>query len=133
VSRAEELVRGVYERWAQGDFTASIELFDRHTVVVINPGFPETGAYVGPKVIEGYTRELLGAWERLTITAEEIIPAGDSVVAAVVWRGAGTGSGAETELHQFQLWTFRGDTLVRLENFRERADALAAVGLSETA
>ena len=51
------------------------------------------------------------------------------VVVGVVQRGAGSGSGAETVLRYFHVWTFRGDKVVRWEDFRERAEALAAVGL----
>ncbi len=77
-----------------------------------------------------YMGHFLEPWERVTIAPEELIPAGDSVVAAIVMRGAGSGSGVATEFRYFQVWTFRGETLVRLENMRERDEALAAVGLA---
>ena len=59
----------------------------------------------------------------------ELVPAGDTLFASIAMRAAGEGSGIATEMHYFQLWTFRAETLVRLENFRERAEALAAAGL----
>jgi ketosteroid isomerase-like protein len=124
-----ETIKGVYERWGQGDFTAGPELFDKRVLFVMNPEFPEAGVYIGPDSIRGYMRGFLEAWERVTIEATELTPAGDTVVAAVTQRGAGTGSGAVTELSYFQLWTFRGEKLVRLESIRERRDALAAAGL----
>ena len=53
------------------------------------------------------------------------------MVAAVVQRGVGDGSGAATEFRYFHVWSFRGGKAIRIENFRRRAEALEAVGLSE--
>ena len=50
---------------------------------------------------------------------------------AVLQRGVGDGSGLATEFRYFQVWSFRGRKVIRLENFRERAEALEAVGLGE--
>ena len=127
-----ETVRGVYERWAEGDFTAGTELFDPLILFVMRPEFPEAGAYLGPERVAEYMRGFLEPWARITIEAEEIAEAGDSVVAAVRQRGVGTGSGAVTELRYFHVWTFRGDRVIRWESFRERAEALAAVGQGQS-
>jgi hypothetical protein len=51
-----------------------------------------------------------------------------------LWRicGQPDESGLVAELEQqFQVWTFRGRTVIRFEAFRDRADALEAVGLRE--
>jgi hypothetical protein len=53
------------------------------------------------------------------------------VVAAICQRGVGEESGAATELRYFQVWSFRGGKVIRLEGFRERAEALEAAGLRE--
>jgi ketosteroid isomerase-like protein len=124
-----EAVRGVYERWAAGDFAASLEIFDPTVVFELPPEFPDSGTYRGTERVREYMRGFLEAWSRVAIEAEELRDAGDSVVAAVRQHGVGGGSGAETELRYFQVWTFSGDRVVRLENFRERAEAFAAVGL----
>jgi ketosteroid isomerase-like protein len=43
----------------------------------------------------------------------------------------GSESGAPTDLRYYQVWSFRGGKVIRLENFRERAEALEAAGLRE--
>jgi ketosteroid isomerase-like protein len=53
------------------------------------------------------------------------------VVVAVRQRGVGRESGAPAELPYFQVWTFRGRAVIRLEQFRDRDDALEAVGLRD--
>ncbi len=125
-----EAVRGVYERWGVGDFEASLDVFDPQVLFVIGPDFPDAGPYLGLEGVRDYTRGFLEPWSRVAIEAEELREVGDSVVAAVRQFGVGGGSGAETELRYFHVWTFRGDRVVRLENFRERAEALEVVGLS---
>jgi uncharacterized protein len=126
-----EAVRAVYERWSEGDLRASIELLDPQVVLVLRPEFPDAGTYTGIEAVEAYTRGLLEPWTHFTIEAEEIIAAGDSVLAGVRQSGVGSSSGIPTELRYFMLWTFRGGRVIRLESIRERAEALEAAGLSE--
>jgi ketosteroid isomerase-like protein len=126
-----EAVRRVYERWSEGDFRASIDLFDQNVVLVLRPQFPDAGTYTGVEAIVAYTRGLLEPWTHFSMEAEEVIVAGDSVLAGVRQRGVGSSSGIPTELRYFMLWTFRGTRVIRLESIRERAEALEAAGLSE--
>ena len=121
-----EAIRAVYDGWRNGDFRAGLHLYDPHAVLVQGPGFPESGAYLGLEGIDGYMRTFLEAWERVTIDAEELEPVGESVIAAVVQRGVGKGSGAAAELRYFQVWSFRGERVIRLETFRERAETVSA-------
>jgi uncharacterized protein len=129
-----EVVRAVYERWSEGDFRAAVALFDPHVVLVLGGGFgPDSpdATYLGAEAVSAYTRELLETWPDLTMEAEEIVPAGDSVVVSVHQHGVGSASGVPTEMRFFTLWTFRGRKVIRLESFRERTEALEAVGLRE--
>ena len=123
-------MRRIYAGWGRGDFRAGTELYDPHGVLVLRPEFPESGVYVGPDAIADYTRDLLASYRGFAIEAEELIDAGDSVVVRVLQRAVGRSSGAPTELSYFQVFTFRGDSIVRIESIAEREDALAAVGLS---
>jgi ketosteroid isomerase-like protein len=131
-----ETVRAVYERWSEGDFRASVDLFDAHVVLVLPPDFgpdiPDASAYFGPEAIAAYTRGLLENWADFTMEAEELLAAGDSVLAGVHQRGVGRTSGVPTEMRYFTLWSFRGRKVIHLESFRERAEALEAAGLSES-
>jgi ketosteroid isomerase-like protein len=123
-----EIVQRVYDHWGRGDFESMDSVLDEHALLVMRPEFPDTGTYVGREAIAEYTRGFLEPWSRITIEAEEIIPAGDSVVVAVLQRGEGDASGAVTEFRYFHLWTFRGDRAIRIETIREREDALRAAG-----
>ncbi len=126
-----EIVRAVYEQWSEGDFRASADLLDPHVVLVLGPEFPDAGMHSGVEAVAAYTRGLLEPWTHFTMEAEEIIAAGDSVLAAVRQRGVGSTSGVPTVLSYFTLWTFRGRKVIHIESFRERAEALKAAGLPE--
>jgi ketosteroid isomerase-like protein len=127
-----EVMRRIYEDWGRGNFRTGAELFDPHVLLVLNPEFPDRGRHLGPDGIATYMRrDLLPAYKDFAIAGEEFIGAGDSVVVAVHQTALGASSGVKTELRYFQVWTFRGDRVIRIESIAERADALAAVGLAE--
>jgi ketosteroid isomerase-like protein len=124
-----EALRRVYERWAEGDFRASLEVFDPLVLMVQSADFPDAGAYLGVERVTKFMRGFLEPWTRLTMAAEEFTATGDSVVVAVHQRGVGGGSGVATELRYFHVWTFRGDRAIRLETLRNRDEAYTAVGV----
>lgn len=123
-----DIVRRVYDGWAQGDFTVGADLFDQATVFFLRPEFADAGVYVGPDEMKRYMRGLLEPWEKLTLACVDLTETGDSVVAEIVQSGTGERSGAMTTFAYFQIWTFRGGTLMRLENVIDREQAHAAVG-----
>ena len=126
-----EVVRRIYAYWGRGRFRAGTELFDPWVVLVLRPEFPDAGAYLGPEGIREYMRRFLEDWKHAVIEGEEFIAAGDNVVVGVRQRGAGKASGIPTEMRYFQVWTFRGGAVIRIESVREREEALEAAGLRE--
>jgi ketosteroid isomerase-like protein len=124
-----ETLRGIYAEWAEGKMRAGLELFDQHVVYVVGREFMESGVYYGMRALQGFLRDFLAAWKDYTLQGTEFIEAGDTVVAAVSQRAEGVSSGAATDLSYFQLWTFRADRVIRLENVMHRDDALEAAGL----
>ena len=127
-----EAVRAVYEEWKNGNFKAGTDLYDEQVLLVQTAAFPDPGSYRGLRGIGEYMRNFLEVWEKVTIEAEDLVEAGDAVVAAVVQRGVGKGSGATpAELRYFQVWTFRGASVIRLEVIRDRTAALKAAGVRE--
>ena len=126
-----EIVRAVLERWGNGDFRPDPGLLDPEMVLVLREGFPDAGTYSGREEVAKYMQMFLEPWVRLTIEAEEIVEAGDAVVAAVRQRGVGVTSGIGTDFRYFQAWSVQGGRVIRLESCRDRSEALEAVGLSE--
>jgi len=126
-----EIVRRIYGEWARGRFQAGAELFDPWLLLVLRPEFPDAGAYLGVEEISGYMRRFLEDWDHAVIEGEEFFGAGDSVVVGIHQQAVGKGSGIPTDMRYFQIWTFRGGRVIRIESVKGRGEALEAAGLSE--
>ena len=124
-----DAVRRIYERWGRGDFRAGVELYDPYVQLVLRPEFPDAGAYRGRDEIARYMRDhFLADLENAVIVGEEFLEAGDSVVVRVNQQAIGPESGAPVAMRYYQVWTFRGRSVIRIESIREREEALEAVG-----
>jgi len=127
-----DAVRAIYADWASGNFRAASALYGPLCVFIPIREFPGAASYyLGPEGVRQFMLGFLEPWTNLTIAAEEVIEVGDSVVVAAHWRAEGKGSGARSERRVFDVWTFRGQTVIRLEFFSDRREALEAVGLRE--
>jgi hypothetical protein len=61
----------------------------------------------------------------------ELVPVNDAVLAAVDHRGVGRRSGVEVTTRYYNAYWIRHNVIVRVAVFRQRSEALEAVGLSE--
>lgn len=122
-----EALRRIYEGWAAGNLFAEASLYDPYVVYISQAGDPDPGPHVGLEAFTEYARRFLTSWEDWRIEPEEYREEGDSVVVRVRRSGIGKSSGLRVEDHAFQVWTFRGGRVIRLEIFEEEAEALAAV------
>ncbi len=83
---------------------------------------------------EGVLESLGGwfeVWDEVHVDLEELIDAGNSVVAIVNERGRHAGSESEVSERFFQVWTMRNGKIVTFWEYKTKIDALEAVGLSE--
>jgi ketosteroid isomerase-like protein len=69
------------------------------------------------------------AFERVDFEIEDLITAGDTVVAFIRVSGRGRGSGLVIDQRLPSVWTVRGGRVVRVRGYRDDADALDAAGL----
>jgi uncharacterized protein len=111
---------------------ALIELVDPNVELDLSRNVFNAATYRGHSGIERWRRAVIDVWESFHGEVEELIDAGDKVVTAVMIRGKGKGSGVDVAMRVFQVWTVRNSKVVRLAGgYRDRSEALEAVGLSE--
>jgi ketosteroid isomerase-like protein len=127
-----EIMRRGYERFiATGDLDEAITAPDFIWDMSTFRGWPERQTYEG---IDG-TREFLatwvGAWEDWELDVEELLPAGDRVVAILRQRGRAKATGMPVDMHFGQVWTMRDGKQVRMEMYSTPAEAMRAAGLGE--
>jgi ketosteroid isomerase-like protein len=87
------------------------------------------GRYRGVDGVRQWMRDLYAAWEHMSIDVEELIDAGDRVVAVIRVHGRGRVSGIEMEYSPAGVWTFRDGRIVKVVWFERREDAVAAAGV----
>jgi ketosteroid isomerase-like protein len=125
-----ERVRRIYDEWGQGNFRAGIDDYDQYVTLVVRPEFADPGVHTGIDALRTFMHNFLEPWKVVTIRAENVYEVGDSVLVEVVQRGTGAVSGVEGEMRYFQLWTFRGGKVIRIESISGDEEAREAAGLS---
>jgi uncharacterized protein len=128
-----EIVRRALQAWERSDLKGAADLLDPEVEWRMPPNIPEAGTYRGRDEVMRRLEEFLEAWDDLAVTVEELIDAGDRVVALVRYSGQGRGSGIEIGgvSTDAQVWTLRDGKALRVELYGGTADALEAAGLSE--
>jgi ketosteroid isomerase-like protein len=114
-----------YEMQGVGDRAEAEAVFDPH--VVINP--TEEGPSFGLDAIRDNITHWNEAWEKLDVTAEEFIDAGDRVLVTVHHRGRGRRSGIEIDTRLYLVYCLLNGKVPRQDEYADRAEALQAAGL----
>jgi ketosteroid isomerase-like protein len=91
----------------------------------------EGGVYLGHDGTRQYLGDLVEAWEVVRADIDDGLAVGDVAVFVGRIHYRGKGSGIETETAAGWMLKFREGKVIRFRAFREPAQALEAVGLSE--
>jgi len=122
-----EVVRWLLETCNRRDFDAMLETGDSEIEIVTLMGGTYRGHAGWRLLVEQMAEEVSG----FQFVPEELIDVGqDRVVAVTSWVGTGRTSGIAVPGTTIGLvYTLRDGLVVRQESFRNRAEALKAVGL----
>jgi ketosteroid isomerase-like protein len=128
-----ERLRPIYAEWEQGRLAAGRELLDPDiTVETFMPDSREAVTLQGLDQFEGFVRDWLTQWQEYRVTGEDFREVeADKVLVSGRQIATGHRSGVGVESPAFAVWTFRGGRVVKLTLHYDRADALAAAGVSE--
>lgn len=107
------------------------EIYGADAVWVTAREDPDAASHHGLDGIRRYFFEWTTAFEDIDIETDELIESDDRVFAWVRVKGRGGGSGTPATLEQAQVWIFREGKVVRVEEYFDREEGLAAAGLSE--
>jgi ketosteroid isomerase-like protein len=127
-ANVEVVLRG-YDALNGGDVESALELVDPEiewqTYVVPGPG---GGIYRGHDGVRELWADVRNIFADYRNDPEQIIDAGDKVVAFICIRGRGARSGAKVEARIAHVFTFRDGRILRVESFEDREEALGAAG-----
>jgi ketosteroid isomerase-like protein len=124
-----EVVRAGFEALNAGEPDFSIY----HSALVYHPRAdePDPSPHIGREQFERLALGFLEAFPSLEFSVEELIDAGDLVIASTLMHGRGSVSGADvTDAYVF-VYKLRGGVVVEGWEYRTTQEALKAVGLAE--
>jgi ketosteroid isomerase-like protein len=125
-----DIVRAILDAFNRGDTRSFLDMCDPEIEWDVSRRLVDPATYHGHIGVEKFFEQQLEAWEEApAMEAEDLVDAGDQVVAFVRVHGRGKGSGAAVEARIAQVWTICGGKATRLEYFGDRSEALKAVGL----
>lgn len=88
---------------------------------------PIAGTYRGHDQVRRYVEDWLGTFDGLRLNLEELSEVDDHVVVVVRGHGRGRASGVELDNRFCQVWTLRGGTALRMQEYPTREAGLAAL------
>ena len=127
-----EIVRRVYEAAASRDAASIFALYDPDVELdATRMGVGDLGIYHGHEGLRCLFGEFHEVWGQIEYDYEELIGAGQDVVAVVTRHARGRASGVDVEAQLALLWTVREGKVTRVVWFPTRAEALEAAGQQE--
>src|SRR3954453_1874680 len=126
-----EIVRDGYDALNRGEVEAIVATLDRDIEWWPAADEPTTQPYRGHDGYRTLVAEIRTYVPDLQAEIKEVFAVGDRVVTCLRFWGQGRDSGVLVEIRETNVARFRDGKIVEVREYRDRADALEAVGLSE--
>jgi ketosteroid isomerase-like protein len=123
-----EVVRQLFDRFAEGGIEPTLERFSEDVVIEIPPDMSaEPDVYHGHEGVRRYFAGFDGMIEDLRYEAIELAPAGELVLAHTRLSGRGVSSGLDVEIHAFVVHELAGGRIARIRPYPSREAAERAI------
>jgi ketosteroid isomerase-like protein len=126
-----QVTRDGYDAFNRGDVEAIVATLDPSIEWWPATDEPMTHPYRGHDGYRTLVAEIREYVPDLQLEAEEVFAVGDRVVGCLRFWGRGRDSGAPVEIRETHVSLFRDGKIIEVREYREKAEALEAVGLSE--
>jgi ketosteroid isomerase-like protein len=91
----------------------------------------DAGEYRGHAGLRRWFEDWSSAWAEFSMEPQEMLDAGERVVAVLHVRARGRGSGVEVERQDAMVFQVRNGKIWRIDYYNNRQQALEAAGLAE--
>jgi ketosteroid isomerase-like protein len=125
-----EFVRRSFMTFQSGDIEGAFGFAAPDVELVSRFGAVESGTYKGIDGLRRYVADIDQAWERYDRELEELIDAGDAVVAILKIEAVSRTTGIQLRQRVGFVYWIRDGRIARMVSFPTVDDALDAVGLS---
>ena len=126
-----EVIRKLVDVYNERSFAENVDLIDPEIVWDLSrANLPDGVIYTGPLEFTGFVEAWEQGFESEHFELEEMLDAGDRVVAMIHHSGRGKLSQIEVDQRFAMVWTVRGGRAIRMDLYPTREEAFEAVGLS---
>ena len=124
------LVKSLYEAFGRGDVPTVLAAMDPKIEWNEAENFPyaDRNPYIGPgAVVEGVFARLGSEWDGFGLDVEEVLDAGDTVVARGRYKGAYKKTGVRIHAQFAHVWRLRGGKVVKFQQHVDTAQVAKAI------
>lgn len=121
-------VKSVYAGINQNNIPAAVASFHPDIERIEPPGFPSSGTYRGIEAVCAHFTKARDTWAEGACEPEQLIGAGDNVVAIVHVRVRLKGSTEWIDARIADGFTFRDARIIQMQTFADPQEALAWAG-----
>ena len=125
------MVRRFYEAFMRGRGQEALALYSPEGEWDDTRFRPEGKIHRGREGLAELVRTWVGTWTDYLFTLEQVLDAGDRVVAICEEHGTGKGSGLRMTVRYGVVVTVDGGEITRVVVYKDPAEALEAAGLSQ--
>ena len=125
------LIRGIYDGFAAGDVGAVLGAMSPDIVWNEAENFPyaDGNPYVGPQAVaEGVFARLIGEWDGFAVNVEEILDAGDTIVALGRYGGSCKATGKAMNPQLAHVWRVAGGKAVAFQQYVDTLQVARTIG-----
>lgn len=125
-----DVVRGMYAAFGSGDIPSVLAALDPQVEwwEAENFIYADANPYVGPSaVLEGVFMRIGNEWEGFAVSPEAVLDAGDTVIAHGYYSGTYKKNGERVRAQFAHFFTFRGDKVVKFQQYTDTAQFQRAV------
>jgi ketosteroid isomerase-like protein len=126
------LIKGIYEAFGRGDVPAVLGAMSPAIVWNEAENFPyaDRNPYVGPEAVAGGVfGRIMQEWDGFAVVPEEILDAGDTIVALGRYLGAFKATGKHQRTQMAHIWRVKDGKAVQFQQYADTLHVARVTGV----
>ena len=126
-----DIIRGLYAAFAKGDIPGVLGAMAPDIVWNEAENFPyaDRNPYVGPDaIVSGVFARIGEDWDGFTVSPEELIESGDTVIMLGRYGGACKSTGQKINLQVSHVWRLKAGKVTRFQQYADTLQMTRAMG-----
>ncbi|MGI8883734.1 MAG: nuclear transport factor 2 family protein [Pyrinomonadaceae bacterium] len=116
----KQIIENGYKCFEAGDIPGLLGTFDENIEWTEAEGFPYGGTYTGANaIVENVFMKLGGEWEGFSAVPDEILDAGDNIVALGHYSGKYNATGKSMKVPFAHIWTLSNGKIIKFVQYTD--------------